>query len=136
MKLGDLEINDLSKKIKKENIFVGNIKKCTKYRKVDINKNKGANSYVVYNSEVYANDIILVKISNNPVEYIILSTFEVIIDYLKENNLNELNDKFFEEQVFGIKAKGLGSTWVDNNSVKPYYKNEKGKIKIKKIKKI
>lgn len=130
MKIGNLEINNLSTKINKKNIYIGNIKRCTKYREVDIN---GQPSYVVYNSEIYAKDVILVKVSDNPVGYINLRSFESLLDYLKENNIKNYEGSSLEDSVLYTRVSGLGSMWVDK--VKPYYKRDMGQVKINKIEK-
>lgn len=135
MKIGNLEISNLSTKIKKENIFIGNIKRCTKYREVDMNeKDSHESGLVYYNSEVYAEDVILVKVSDNPVGYINLRSFESLLDYLKQNNIKDYEGPSLEEAILYTKVNGQGSIWVDSVSLKPYYKKEKGKVKVRKIK--
>ncbi|MBE6159896.1 MAG: hypothetical protein E7157_02490 [Lactobacillales bacterium] len=130
MKIGELEINKLSTKVNKKNIFIGNIKRCTKYREVDIN---GQPSYVVYNSEIYAENVILVKVSDNPVGYINLRSFESLLDYLKQNNIKNYEGTSLEDSILYTHVNGLGSIWVDK--VKPYYKKELGHVKVSKIEK-
>ena len=129
MKIGDLQINNISTKINKKNIFIGNIKRCTKYREVDM----ANTSYVRYNSQIYAKDVILVKVSDNPVGYINLRSFESLLDYLKDNDIRSYEAENLEDAVLYTQVSGEGSIWVDNASLKPYYKNEKGKVKAKKI---
>lgn len=135
MKIGNLEISNLSTKIKKENIFIGNIKKCTKYREVDMLEQKGKSNYILYNSEVYAEDVILVKVSDKPAGYLNLRSFEALLDYLKQNNIDNYEGPSLEESILYTKVNGPGSIWVDSVSLKPYYKKEKGKVKVRKIKK-
>lgn len=135
MKIGNLEISNLSTKIKKENIFIGNIKRCTKYREVDMNeKDSHESGLVYYNSEVYAEDVILVKVSDKPAGYINLRSFEALLDYLKQHNIDNYEGPSLEESILYTKVNGLGSIWVDSVSLKPYYKKEKGKVKVRKIK--
>ena len=135
MKIGNLEISNLSTKIKKENIFIGNIKRCTKYREVDMNeKDSHESGLVYYNSEVYAEDVILVKVSDKPAGYINLRSFEALLDYLKQNNIKDYEGPSLEEAILYTKVNGQGSIWVDRGSLKPYYKKEKGKVKVRKIK--
>ena len=135
MRIGTLEISNLFTKIDKKNIYIGNIKRCTKYREVDMNeKDSHESGLVYYNSEIYAEDVILVKVSDNPAGYINLRSFEALLDYLKQNNIDNYEVSSLEESILYTKVNGQGSIWVDNVSLKPYYKKEKGKVKVRTIK--
>lgn len=136
MQIGNLEISNLFRKINRKNVYIGNIKRCTKYREVDMNeKDSHESGLVYYNSEIYAEDVILVKVSDNPAGYINLRSFEALLDYLKQNNIDDYEVSSLEESILYTKVNGPGSIWVDSVSLKPYYKRDIGQVKINKIEK-
>lgn len=125
MKFGELNV-DLFKKILKKNVYIGNIKKCTKYSLLRL-KYK---NLVVYKSDIFAEDAVLVKVNDDPRKYIRIE----FLDFLVENKIY-YGYHDFEETLLSTRMQG-NDLWIDSYSLRPYYNNKKGKVKIKEIKKI
>ena len=141
MKKGKLEVINLLGKIDKEKVFVGNLRKCTKYDTsncISIEDSAGITTFghISIDSEVCKEDDILIKICDNLEVYVRLRNLQTILSYIEVyNNIAKDGAVSIGEMILSTSSTGLGSIFVDMGSLKPYYQDEKGKVKVKQIKK-
>ena len=140
MKIGNLEVVDLLDVINKENIFVGNIIECIKYQihpKCIINDGITVDTFG--NTEIettpYRENVILIKIIDNPAGYIALDDIKNIFDYKEIYNQITENGYYMGGIIMSNYPSDKGDKYIDEGSLKSYYQDEKGKVKVKQIKK-
>lgn len=139
MKVKNLEMENLFGEINKENVFVGNIMRCTKYDTsncIVMEDMAGITSfgYVSKAHEPYKENQILIKICDNPEVYVELEKLKSFLTYIDIYSQVDRNGIHLNEKILSTSSSFLGDIYVDFESLKPYYE-EKGKVKIKKIKK-
>lgn len=138
MKVKNLEMEDLFGKINKENVFIGNIMKCTEYDVTNVLVTEDmfercSYGYIKTSKELYKENQILIRICNNPEVYVELKNMKNFCSYINIYNQVDDNGITVNNIVLPTSASYSGEVYVDRESLKPYYE-EKGKVKIRKIK--
>ena len=139
MKIGNLEVENLFGKINKENVYVGNLKKCTKYEmenSLQIEDFSGVCSFggIIEESKDYIKNDVLIKFCDKPERYVRLEDLKNILSYISLYNALYESGISFNELFLSTSSSYLGNIYVDRDSLNPYYE-EKGKVKVKQIKK-
>ena len=126
-------------------IFIGNIRKCTKYtiyntlfsNEMYINNQCVECDFFGYidtDDELYKENAILIKIKNGG--YVDLENFNSILDYIKIHKSTTKNGFTTGGLIIPTTAHSLGSLFVDRKSLKPYYSDKCQKdISIRQLKK-
>lgn len=130
--------------MKPEQIFIGDIRKCTKYEEHEIFESKtyingvciGCDrlGYIKKDDELFKENAILIKIKKGG--YVDLERFNSILDYIRI-----YKDIIKDEYMLGglmmpTSSYGLDSLFVDENSLKPYYNKEQANnISVRQLKK-
>lgn len=127
--------------MKPEQIFIGNIRKCTKYeRHTTFNCSTyigdrciGCDSfgYVDSEDELYKENAILLKIKNGG--YVDLENFNSVLDYIKIYR----DTTRIGGLVMSTSAYCVGKLFVDEKSLKPYYNDnqQRKNISVRQLKK-
>lgn len=113
--------------------------KCTKYdisNCIVIEDMAGITSFGSVSKEhkLYKENQILIKICDNPEAYVELEKLKSFLMYIDIYRQVDRNGIHLNEKILSTSSSFLGDTYVDYESLKPYYE-EKGKVKIKQIKK-
>ena len=128
--------------MKKEQIFIGNIKKCTEYEEVitscwGVITNKGliasdSYGYNMTNDELYKEDVILVKLKND--FYVELEKLNLLLK-LKAQTSARKGYKINEFMML-TSPSAVGDLFVDEKSLKPYYgmEDKSAKVLMRKLK--
>lgn len=124
--------------MKPDKIFIGNIKRCTKYishsrftGNVFIGEecvNLSSFGYIESEDELYKENAVLVKTKNGG--YIDLENFNSILDYLKIYKDDVQRDYNLWKTIMPTHSRGNNSLFVDENSLKPYFNSEDKKEEI------
>ena len=119
----NMKKENLSKEVYKENVYIGNIKRCveyddSKYKEEVVDGKIISHGYVVIKSEIYCENEILIKIDNNAKKYVTLNVLKQLSNDLKENQNMDSFD--LEDIVLSTISNGFGSIWVDSRSLKPF----------------
>lgn len=122
MKVKNLEVENLFGKINRENVFVGNIVKCTKF-----------DGNVEIEESLYKGNQLLIKICDNPRIYVELRELVCFLSYIYIYNQIDKNGIKLNDKILCTFATKQGSIYVDEKSLKPYYK-ETGKVRVKRVK--
>lgn len=117
--------------MKSSQIFIGNIKKCTKYQTfVAFSGNTYINDqctgcdqfgYIETNDEIYKENAILIKIGNSG--YVDLERLHSILDYIKIHQ-DIKNGYHLGGLIMPTSAYHIDSLFVDRKSLKPYYSDK------------
>lgn len=121
--------------MKPEQIFIGNIKKCTQYEEhtaFSSNTKIGSQciceesfGYIIQDSEIFKENAILIKVKNGG--YVDLENLNSILDHIKI---------WKDTSKYGYRLNGLmmstlpddiNDLFVDSKSLKPYYTKEQPK---------
>lgn len=130
--------------MKSEQIFIGNIRKCTKYEEhitfqseICINGiSIGCDSFGYFETddELYKENAILIKIENGG--YVDLERFNSVLDYIRIYKDISKDGFKLGGLMMSTSSHELNSLFVDENSLKPYYSNEQTKdISLRQLKK-
>lgn len=121
-------------KIKPEQIFIGDIKKCTKYKMHTTFSSSlyigdhciGCDSFghIEEDSELYKENAVLIKIENGG--YVDLEKLNSILDYIKIHRDIEKDGYQLGGLMIPTEAYCAGKLFVDGKTLKPYY-NDKQK---------
>lgn len=124
--------------MKPDKVFIGNIKRCTKYishsrftGNVFIGEecvNLSSFGYIESEDELYKENAVLVKTKNGG--YIDLENFNSILDYLKIYKDDAQRDYNLWKTIMPTHSRGNNSLFVDENSLKPYFNSEDKKEEI------
>ena len=124
--------------MKPDKVFIGNIKRCTKYishsrftGNVFIGEecvNLSSFGYIESEDELYKENAVLVKTKNGG--YIDLENFNSILDYLKIYKDDVQRDYNLWKTIMPTHSRGSNSLFVDENSLKPYFNSEDKKEEI------
>ena len=124
--------------MKTDQIFIGDIRKCTKYNTHTTFSSSmyigdqciGCDSfgYVDEDDELYKENAVLVKTKNGG--YIDLENFNSILDYLKIYKDDAQRDYNLWKTIMPTHSRGSNSLFVDENSLKPYFNSEDKKEEI------
>lgn len=124
--------------MKPDKVFIGNIKRCTKYishsrftGNVFIGEecvNLSSFGYIESEDELYKENAVLVKTKNGG--YIDLENFNSILDYLKIYKDDAQRDYNLWKTIMPAHSRGNNSLFVDENSLKPYFNSEDKKEEI------
>lgn len=132
--------------MKKGQIFIGDIRKCTKY---DTHTTFSSNcyigdqcigcdsfGYIEVEDELYKENAILIKIENGG--YVDLERFNSILDYIKIHHDLTKNGYRLGGLMMSERAHCIDSLFVDEKSLKPYYADEiqNNNVSIRQLKKI
>lgn len=133
--------------MRKNQVYTGDIKKCTSYEPYLEVGGSRTFGYVItginYQSEIFKKKTILIKLKNG--KYVDIDSLNSIMDYIKiyKDNLL-LNSEIYNMDLY-TKLSGLllntspsdiNSLYVDNNSIKPYFEeDDKKHISVLKLKK-
>lgn len=133
-------------KLRADQVFIGNIKKCIKYDTYNTfnsdiyvgNQCIGGDTfgYVDIDCDNYKDNAILIQIDDGP-GYVDLDTLNSILDYIKVcKDITEVG-YYLGGLIMSTAPHCLGSLFVVEESLKPYYKNmhQKNNISIHKLKK-
>jgi hypothetical protein len=124
--------------MKTDQIFIGNINKCTKY----INHTTfssgtfigdqciGCDSfgYIEKEDEIYKENAILIKLKNGG--YVDLENLNSIFDHLKVLNTTTRDGFYLGGIIMSTSAHCVGSIFVDQKSLVPYYTENKNNSNI------
>ena len=123
--------------MKADRVFVGDIKKCTKYEEHTLFSSEifigedciGGDSFghIETDSELYKKDAILIQFKNGG--YVDLDNLKTFIDYLKVYGDITKNGFYEGGLIMSTSPRCIDSLFVDSESVKPY-KNKQNKDKI------
>ena len=125
--------------MKKDQIFIGDIKKCTKHDEHTILSIEGPFGgdffgYTEVESELYKKDAILVKVTNHG--YVDLEDLNSALDMLRVKKYITKSGWINNSWIMSTSPNYVDDLFVDSNSIRPYYKNENSeKISIKQLKK-
>ena len=130
--------------MKTEQIFTGDIRKCTKYERHTSFESKtyingvcvdcDSFGHIETDDVLYRENAVLIKIQNGG--YIDLDTLNSVLDYIKvKKNIKE--DGFIlGGLILDTSAHCMDSLFVDSESLKPYYNNDKkDNISVRKLRK-
>lgn len=117
--------------MKIEGVYVGTIRKCTKYDHHESFRNEtfingislGCSGFghIEVDDEPYKENAMLVKIENGG--YVDLGRFNSILDYLKIYKSFTKNGFTLGGLMMSTSAHKLNSLFVDEETLEPYYKN-------------
>ena len=123
--------------MKADRVFVGDIKKCTKYERHDVFSSStyicdeciGCDSFghIETDSELYKKDAILIQFKNGG--YVDLDNLRSFIDYIKVYGDITKNGFYEGGLIMSTSPRCIDSIFVDSESLKPY-KNKQNKDKI------
>ena len=131
--------------MKSDQIFIGNIKRCTKYKK---HITFSGSTYIgdqcivcdsfgsiIINDEIYKENTVLLKIKNGG--YVDLERLNSFLDYINIYRDITKNGFHLGGLVMSTSAHCIGSLFVDEKSLKPYYnhKQQIANISVRKLKK-
>lgn len=123
-------------KINKDNIYVGNIMKCTKYDSSGYMEldNGGVTTYgnISKNEEIYKENQILINVCLNPELYVNVDDLKNILSLLKIYKC--LKKGVDDKKLLSTISSFLGDKYVKRDSLVPYYTNN-GTVSVKKLKK-
>ena len=111
--------------MKTDQIFIGDIRRCTKYEKhitlssMIANIGRESFGYIEEDDELYKENAILIKIKNGG--YVDLERFNSILDYIKIHKDITKNGYRLGGLMMSTSAHCLDSLFVDEESLKPYY---------------
>lgn len=121
--------------MKPEQIFIGNIRKCTKYEThTTFSSNTYINGecagcdsfgYIEKEDELYKENAILIKIAKGG--YVDLENFKSIIDFISIYRDIEKDGWRLGGKMMSTSSYCLGCLFVDEKSLRPYY-NEKQQV--------
>lgn len=124
--------------MKPDKVFIGNIKRCTKYishsrftGNVFIGEecvSLNSFGYIESEDELYKENAVLVKTKNGG--YIDLENFNSILDYLKIYKDDAQRDYNLWKTIMPTHSRDSNSLFVDENSLKPYFNSEDKKEEI------
>lgn len=126
-------------------IFIGDIRKCTKYEAHNIFSSSffigdecigsDAFGYIDLESEIYKENAILIKIENGG--YVDLERFNSILDYIRIYKDIRKDGYMLGGLMMPTSANNINSLFVDEESLKPYYTTKKipKNISLRKLKK-
>lgn len=131
--------------MKSEQIFIGNIKKCTKYE--EHNTVVGSTyigdqlictdsfGYITKEDELYKENAVLIKIENGG--YVDLDRFNSILDYIRIHKSITENGYRLGGLMMPTSAYSRNCLFVDKESLRPYYtdKQQFEDISVRKLKK-
>lgn len=115
--------------MKTDQIFIGNIRKCTKYEThttISSSAHIGNQcilresfGYIDEENELYKKNAVLIKIENGG--YVDLERFNSILDYIKIYRDITKNGYRLGGLMMSTSAYSIDSLFVDEKSLKPYY---------------
>ncbi len=119
--------------MKTDQIFIGNINKCTKYISHttfssetfigDQCISSDSFGYIEKEAEIYKENAILIKLKNGG--YVDLENLNTVLDYLKVAKTFTKGGFYLGGIVLSTFAYNEGSLFVDSNSLVPYYAETK-----------
>lgn len=128
--------------MKKEQIFIGNIKKCTEYEEAItscrgvITKNgivaSDSYGYTKTDDELYKEDVILVKLKND--FYVELEKLNLLLKLKAQTRTRK--GHVINEFMMLTSPSAVGDLFVDEKSLKPYYgmEDKSAKVLMRKLK--
>ena len=128
--------------MKKEQIFIGNIKKCTEYEMVATTSvgiiingrivSSDSYGYTKTNDELYKEDVILVKFKND--FYVELEKLNLLLKLKAQTSARR--GHVINELMMLTSPSAVGDLFVDEKSLKPYYGMEykSAKVLMRKLK--
>lgn len=131
--------------MKIEQIFIGDIRKCTKY---EMHTTFSSNTYIddqcigcdsfgylCIDDEIHKKDAILIKIENGG--YVDLERFNSVFDYIKIYRDLTKDGYRLGGLMMSTSAHCIGSLFVDKESLKSYYpdKQQTNNISVRQLKK-
>ena len=130
--------------MKPEQIFIGNIKRCTKYE--EYNTIVGSTyignqlictdsfGYITKEDELYKENAVLIKIENGG--YVDLDRFNSFLDYIRIHKDITKNGYRLGGLMMSTSAHSPNCLFVDEKSLKPYYtdKQQFEDISVRKLK--
>lgn len=131
--------------MKTDQIFIGNIRKCTKYKMHTTlisslfigDQCVGSDSFghIETDDELYKENAVLIKIKNGG--YVDLERFNSILDYIKIYRSITKNGYRLDGLMMSTSAHCIDSLFVDEKSLKPYYSNKSqiNNISVRQLKK-
>ena len=130
--------------MKPEQIFIGNIKRCTEYKEHITSQDKtyingqcficDEFGYIETNSEFFKENAILIKIKKGG--YVDLERLNSLLDYIRVYKDIRFNGYMLGGLMMDTSPHDLNSLFVDKKSLKPYYSNEQTKnISVRQLKK-
>lgn len=130
--------------MKPEQIFIGNIKQCTKYEMHKIlsssfyigNQCIGCDTFghIDMDDELYKKDAILIKLKHGG--YVDVENINSILDHIKIRRYITKDGFRLGGLIISTKAHYINSLLVDEDSLKPYYDNNQRKnISVRQLKK-
>lgn len=118
--------------MKTDQIFIDDIRKCTKYETHHTFSSSTyigdqcidceSFGYIKEDDELYKENAVLVKIENDG--YVDLEKFNSILDYIKIYRDITENGYRLGGLMMSTSAHSIGSLFVDEKSLKPYYANK------------
>lgn len=124
-------------------IFVGNIKKCTKYEVHSTFSSEtfigdtciGSDSfeYIEEESEIEKEQAVLIKVRNGA--YVDLDSYRTALDYFKVRQSLTENGFRLNGLIMSTSPHCKGSLFVDSDTLRPYYTGEKKNVSVRKLKK-
>lgn len=130
--------------MKTDQIFIGDIKKCTKYESHTTfcaysyfgDQCIGGSSlgYIEEETELYKENAVLIKVSEN--RYVDLEQLNSILDHIKIFIHSIDKNSYLGELIMSTCAYYKNSLFVDEKSLKPYYSDnlQVGDISVRKLK--
>lgn len=131
--------------MKAEQIFIGDIRKCTKYETHTTISSSAyignqcilseSFGYISEDDELYKRNAILIKIKNGG--YVDLERFNSILDYIRIYHDITKNGYYLGRLMMSTSAHCIDSLFVDEKSLQPYYGNRQknSTISIRQLKK-
>ena len=130
--------------MKPEQIFIGNIRKCTKYEEHTTFKSQtfidsdiidtDTFGYIVSDDELYKENAILLKIKQGG--YVDIERLNSILDHIKMHQNITKRGFILGGLIMSTSSHCIDSLFVDESSLKPYYNNKQQKnISVRQLKK-
>lgn len=130
--------------MKPEQIFIGNIRKCTKYEEHTTFKSQtfidsdiidtDTFGYIVSDDELYKENAILLKIKQGG--YVDIERLNSILDHIKMHKNITKRGFILGGLIMSTSSHCIDSLFVDESSLKPYYNNKQQKnISVRQLKK-
>ena len=130
--------------MKSEQIFIGDIRKCTKYERHTTFETKtyingqsiglDGFGYIKTEDELFKENAILIKIEKGG--YVDLETINSVLDYIRIHKDKTKDGYRLGGLMMSTSSHKLNSLFVDRDSLKPYYSNEQTKnVSVRQLKK-
>ena len=115
------EVENLFGKINKENIFIGNLKKCIKFEEKNLLKMESLGGidcfgFIEEESEIYKEDVVIIRLCNNPNVYVTLSELKNVISFFDVYDSINKDGISIGKNVLSTMSSYAGEIFVDKNN--------------------